>query len=262
MTIIDLLLHVGNMAVPAVIYMDIDMTWANDFRKRLKRAGQNVTVTAILLKAIAIAQKIHPESRTEWLPFGRRVIYEDIVAGFTVEREINGQQTVLLGEIESPIEKSIEQIGAELKEHAEYPVESVKPLQMQNIFSYLPPLVRAMILDIGKCFPSLRLQCQKATFGLTSLGKFGILDHTCPCLCSCSLSVGTMEERLVVREKEIVTRTMMTVGLNFNNNAIDSPSAARFLQTIRNLMEGEIEEWLPTVVSEKREEAPLAGARS
>lgn len=244
-TIFDLIQVVGKSADDGFMWSDFEMTWANDLRKRLKKAGQNVTVTAILLKAIAVAQKIHPESRTEWLPFGQRVTYQTIVAGFTVERNIDGQQTVLLGEIEHPIEKSFDEIAAELKAHAEGPIEKVRPLHMQNVFSFLPYFLRQAILQIGKRFPFLRLTCQKATFGLTSLGKFGVSAHTCPCLCACSFSIGSIEDRLVVRDGAAVVRSMMTVGLNYDERALDGFAAARFMQTVRKLMEGELEEWLP-----------------
>lgn len=251
---------VGKPADDAFMWSDFEMTWANDLRKRLKKTGQNVTFTAILLKAIAIAQKIHPESRTEWLPFGQRVTYETIVAGFTVERVIDGQQTVLLGEIDDPIGKSFDEIGKELKDHAEGPIDKVKSLHMQNMFSFLPYFVRRTILHFGKRFPFLRLLCQKATFGLTSLGKMGVGSHTCPCLCACSFSIGAIEDRLVVRDGKAVVRSMMTVGLNYDERALNGYAAARFMQTVQRLMEGELEEWLtPATQTETRTE-PLAEA--
>lgn len=251
-TIFDLISVVGKSADDGFMWSDFEMTWSNNLRKRLKKSGQNVTFTAILLKAIAVAQKIHPESRTEWLPFGQRVTYQTIVAGFTVERNIDGQQTVLLGEIENPIEKSFDEIARELKAHAEGPIEKVHPLHLQNIFSFLPYVVRRIILQVGKRVPVLRLMCQKATFGLTSLGKFGVNSHTCPCLCACSFSIGGIEDRLVVRDGAAVVRSMMTVGLNYDERALDGFAAARFMQTVQKLMEGELEEWLPQgTLSEK-----------
>jgi hypothetical protein len=227
------------------MFTDFDLTWANKLRKELKRTGKNVTITAILLKAIAVAQRIHPESRTEWLPFNRRVTYNNIVAGFTCERIINGQPTVLLGEIESPIEKSLEQIGNELRAYAVEPINSIQPLFQQNMFSYFPQIVRSGVLQIAKRLPFFRLAFQKATFGLTTLGKYGADSLNCPSLCGCSFSIGTATERAVVRDGKVVSRQMMTVGLNFDQRAIDMYAAARVLRTVRELMEGDLQEWLP-----------------
>lgn len=227
------------------MYADIDLTWANKLRKELKRNGKNVTITAILLKAIAVAQRIHPESRTEWLPFGRRVTYNNIVAGFTVERIINGQPTVLLGEIESPIEKPLEQIGAELQEYATLPIDKVEPLFQQNLFSYFPLFMRTCMLEVAKRIPFFRLAFQKATFGLTSLGKYGADSLSCPSLCACSFSIGTASEQAVVRDGEVVSRSIVAVGLNFDQRALHIYQAARILQTVKELLEGDLQEWLP-----------------
>jgi hypothetical protein len=81
----------------------------------LKRQGSKVTVTAILLKAIAVAQTKHPGTRTELIPFGRTVTYENIVAGFTVERTVRDEETVFFGEIEAPHQKSISRIAVSFR---------------------------------------------------------------------------------------------------------------------------------------------------
>lgn len=266
-TIVSLLNHVASKDA-GLIFADFDLTWSDMLRKEFKRTGKYVTVTAILLKAIAIAQKIHPESRTEWLPFGRRVTYNNIVAGFTVERVINGQPTVLLGEIESPIEKPLEQIAMELKEHAEYAVSDVAPLAQQNLFSFLPTFARSLVLEVSKRVPFLRLACQKATFGLTSLGKFGADSLTCPSLCCCSFSIGTAETRASIVDGKVVSRSAVTVGINFDQRSIDIYTAARILQTVKELMEGDLQEWLPEnlVIAPKVEALipppPLANSES
>lgn len=243
-TIVSLLNRVASKEA-GLMFADVDLTWANKLRKELKRSGKNVTITAILLKAIAVAQRIHPESRTEWLPFGRRVTYNNIVAGFTVERIINGQPTVLLGEIESPIEKPLEQMGAELQEYAQLPIEKVQPLFQQNLFSYFPLFMRTIILEVAKRIPFLRLAFQKATFGLTSLGKYGADGLTCPSLCGCSFSIGTASEQAVVRDGQVVARPIVAIGLNYDQRSIHLYQAARILQTVKELLEGDLQEWLP-----------------
>lgn len=243
-TIVDLLKIVGGGAVPGHLDCDIDMSWANTLRERLALRGHKVTVTAILLKAIGLAQEFHPDSRTEWLPWGKRVTYKDIVAGFTVEREIDGQQTVFLGEIIDPNRKSIAAIADELKHYAADSIKSLPPLSLQNIFSLLPWFMRDAILNVSKRLPLLRLSLQQATFGLTSLGKLGIKSLSSPCLCSCTFTIGSSEDRVVVRNREPVVRSIMTITLNFDQRAIDPNVAARFLQTVHEFMEGGMEDWL------------------
>src|SRR5271167_2816837 len=58
--VLDLIKMVGRESIPAYLFYDIDMTWAENLRKKFAALGYKTTVTAILLKAIAIAQRAHP----------------------------------------------------------------------------------------------------------------------------------------------------------------------------------------------------------
>jgi len=68
LNVLDLINIIGRDSVPTYLFCDIDMTWAETKRKEMKNNGLPVTVTAFLLKAIGIAQRAHPESRTAALP--------------------------------------------------------------------------------------------------------------------------------------------------------------------------------------------------
>src|SRR6185369_2439531 len=98
---------------------DIDMSWVEELRKQLNSQGHKVTVTSVLLKAIGLAQRKHPDSRTATLPFGRTVTFNDITAGFTVEKEVDDQVAVFFGTIDAPDSKPIEEIARELRVFAQ-----------------------------------------------------------------------------------------------------------------------------------------------
>ncbi|MGD9681893.1 MAG: 2-oxo acid dehydrogenase subunit E2 [Candidatus Obscuribacterales bacterium] len=244
LTIIDLLRIVSSRARPGHLICEFDSTYADNLRKSLASKGNRVTVTAILLKAIAIAQKTHPRSRTEVLPFRGEVTYNEIVAGFTAERIVNGQPTVFLGEIESPITKSLRQIALELKDYGEAPLDDVKPLMLQERFSHLPGFLRSLILNLGLAFPTLRLQCQHATFGVSSLGKFGIHSLFTPSLCTATFGIGSAEDRVVVVDGELAIRKCMAVSLIFDQRILDSGAAGAFVDCARTLFEGGLNEHL------------------
>jgi pyruvate dehydrogenase E2 component (dihydrolipoamide acetyltransferase) len=77
------------------------------------------------------------------------------------------------------------------------------------------------------------------TFTLTNLGAFGI-DTFTPILnppeCGI-LGVGRIERRPVVVGDSIVVRPMVNLSLTFDHRALDGAPAARFLQTLRGLIE-------------------------
>ncbi len=258
-TVVDLLTMISSSAVPSYLMRDIDMSWADGLKAQLQKCGTKITVTAILLKAIAIAQKNHPSSRSDVLPFGIVVTYENIVAGFTIERNEDKHDTVFFGEIESPDEKTLTQIAAELTGYAQKATSELPPLCLQNTYARFPYLVRRAIIAIGSVLPSIRIKCQKATFGLTTLGKYQVSSVLSPCICTSTFGIGAIEDRPVVVDNQIVIRSMMSISFNFNAKVIDVQAASIFLKDVCDLMEGGLQEHL-NGLEVQIPEAPLSEA--
>lgn len=235
---------VGGDSVPTYFFLDVDMTWAEELRATFAKYGNRITATALLLKAIGIAQRAHPDTRTAMMPFGRTVVFNNIVAGFTVERLIGTQPTLFFGAIEGVDSKSVAEIAEELRAHAEDDVEKVWHMKIQERFTWMPWLLRRLILWIGLQNPAIRLKCLGATFGLSSLGKFGLKAMIPPCVSTSTFGVGAIEKRPVVKDDKIEIRTMMTLTLNFDHRLIDGAPAARFLNDVQKLLEGGLEKYV------------------
>ena len=78
-----------------------------------------------------------------------------------------------------------------------------------------------------------------ATFTVSNLGMFGVREFSAiinPPEVGI-LAVGGAEKRAVVRNDQIVARTMMTVTLSCDHRAVDGAVAAEFLGTLRKLLE-------------------------
>ncbi|MBY0357475.1 MAG: 2-oxo acid dehydrogenase subunit E2 [Candidatus Obscuribacterales bacterium] len=247
--LLDLIGVVGKDAVPTYLFLEIDMTWVETIRAQLKKYGAKTTVTAFLLKAISIAQKSHPDTRTVMLPFGRTATFNEVVAGFTVERFIGSQPALFFGAIQKPDTKTVGQISEELRAHAEADFEEVCQLDLQHRFTGMPWYLRRIVLWFGMRYPSFRLKCMGATFGLSSLGKFGLSAMIPPCVTTSTFGVGTVEARPVVKDGEIQIRKMMTLTLNFDHRLIDGAPAARFLDDIKTLLEGGLEKYIQEEIS-------------
>lgn len=235
--IVDLVTVFGKAAIPLYLISDIDMSWAENLRAKLNEGEHQITVTAILLKAIALAQKDHPLSRGVMLPWGSISIFKDIVAGFTVERMIGGQPAVFLGTIDHPDTKTIEQIAQELKTYATKELSQVPQLDREDRFSRMPWLVRRVFLILCIIFPSLRLKYLGATFGLSSLGKFSVQTAMGPCTCTSTFGIGCVEKRATVHNAMVAVRPMMTMTLGVDSRVMNAASAAQFLQDVQQLIE-------------------------
>lgn len=243
--VLDLVKLCNQGAVPTYIFMDVDMSWAEQLRADFRKRGEKITVTAIILKAIAIAQVKHPSTRTAILPWNRVVTLNDIVGSFTVERFVDGQPAVYFGTIKAPHTKSLPEIARELDENGKLEFSQVPQLYLEHQFAKFPWWLRRMILWIGVRWPAARLMCLDATFGISSLGKYAIRSLVPPCVCASTFGIGVVEQRAVVRSGEIVIRPMMTLCLNFDHRAIDGAPAARFMGDIKLLLEGEMQEFAP-----------------
>lgn len=242
--VLDAVQIVAKDMVATYIFGEVEMTYVEKLRQELGKRGPKPTITAIVLKAIAIAQEKHPASRTMVLPFGRTATFNEICAGFTCEKLVDGQPVVFFGVVKEPNKKSIQQIAAELRNYATADIEDIPQLNKEAKFSRMPWLLRRLILWAGLTFPAMRLACQPATFGMSSLGKWGIRFLVPPCVASSVFGVGEVEQRAVVRNGEVVARPMLTLSLNFDHRVIDGAPAALFFKDIRDLLEGGLADYV------------------
>ncbi len=244
--VLDLITIVGRQAIPTTIFCDVDMGWAEDLRKKFLARGIRLTETAILLKAIGIAQRNHPASRSMILPWGRIATFEKICAGLTIERIVDSQPAVFFGTIEAPAEKSLETIMNELRQFSESNLNEHPQLALENKFSRMPWLFRQLIFRLSMLFPELRLRSLGATFGVSSLGKYGVKAITGPCVCTSTFGIGAIEDRPIARNGQVIVHPMLTLSLLFDHRCIDGACAARFLRDVKELLEGRLEEHLRT----------------
>lgn len=236
--VLDLLELFGKKALTSHIFVDIDMEWVDHIRRGFEKSGQHVTVTAMLIKAISIAQKSHPAGRTFPLPGSRTVTYNDVVAGFTVERIVDGDPIVFFGEIEQSHEKTLLELALALERYAHGDIMSLPKLRQQMIFARMPGLLRKIILLVASWFPDLRQMCMKSTFGLSNLGSLGAKACFGPSVCTSVFGVGAIMDRVMVRNGAIHIGRSMTLSLSFDQRAMDAGQAILFLRDVKRMMEG------------------------
>jgi pyruvate dehydrogenase E2 component (dihydrolipoamide acetyltransferase) len=78
-----------------------------------------------------------------------------------------------------------------------------------------------------------------ATFSVSNLGTFGVREFSAiinPPEVGI-LAVAAAEKRAVVRNDQIVARTMMTVTLSADHRVVDGAAAAEFLRTLKSVLE-------------------------
>ena len=102
--------------------------------------------------------------------------------------------------------------------------------------------IRVRSLDLAERARVQRLKREEqseGTFTVTSLGSQGIREFSAiinPPEVGI-LAVGAAEKRAVVRDGQIVARTMITLTLSADHRVVDGAVAADFMLTLRNLLE-------------------------
>lgn len=242
----DLITIIAGQTRPAHILSEINMEKVEELRKIMAEGGSKVTVTAILLKVISLAQLTHIHSRGYRLPTGFYVPRKEPVAGFTVERNVGTQAAVFFGTIHDAHIKPLAQIGKELAAYGSADLMAVPQLAKEHVLSKFPWILRQLYVAIGIHVPFLRDIINPATFGLTSLGKFGLETLLAPNVSTCIFGVGTVEPRVVVVDGKVVSQKMMTVCFSFDTKVLDMSQAAHLFSTIRDLLENGMHEHLTT----------------
>ena len=192
---------------PTVTFnLGIDMTEMKRCREQLKAREIKVSYTDLLVKFVAKALTEFPLLNCS--VEDNKIIYKHYVnMGVAVALD-NG---LVVPNIADADKKSLTEISAELKELAKLAREGKLP----------PEKLRG------------------GTFTITNLGMYGIESFT-PIINQpevAILGVNTMEDKVVVRNGEMVIRPIMNLSLTADHRVVDGSVAAQFLQRVKSLME-------------------------
>ena len=192
---------------PTVTFnLGIDMTEMKRYREQLKAKEIKVSYTDLLVKFVAKALTEFPLLNCSVQD--NKIVYKHYVnMGVAVALE-NG---LVVPNIPDADKLSLTEISAQVKELAKLARE-------------------------GKLPPE---RLQGGTFTITNLGMYGIESFT-PIINQpevAILGVNTMEDKVVVRNGEMVIRPIMNLSLTADHRVVDGSVAAQFLQRVKALME-------------------------
>jgi pyruvate dehydrogenase E2 component (dihydrolipoamide acetyltransferase) len=187
---------------------ELDLTRVMEMRTAMTEMGDEfkVSVNDVLLKAVATALSQHPEVNAHWL--GDRIRYHNRVhLGMAVATE----DGLIVPVIWDADRKRMSEISRDAKALARRARErKLKPEEFTG-----------------------------STFSVSNLGMFGIDQFTAIINPpeAAILAIGTSEEKLVVVDGEPVVRNRVRLTLSCDHRIIDGAVGAKFLQTLRRLVE-------------------------
>jgi pyruvate dehydrogenase E2 component (dihydrolipoamide acetyltransferase) len=196
---------------PLTVDVEIDALLAARTRINglLEARGIKVSVNDLVIKAAALALKQVPEANASFTPEGIALHrHADISMAVAVD---GGLITPIIRRAE---QKGLAEIALEAKDLAERArTRKLKPEEFQG-----------------------------GTFSISNLGMYGIrqFGSIINPPQGAILSVGAGEARAVIRDGQVVARTLMTVTLTCDHRVIDGAIGARWLAAFRALIEDPI----------------------
>ena len=187
---------------------EIDMTQVGKLREQMVAAGDQfkVSVNDIVLKAVAIALTRHPECNAHWLNDHIRY-FARVHLGMAVATD----DGLIVPVITDAHSKGLGQIGRDARDFAKRARErKLQPAEYTG-----------------------------STFSVSNLGMLGIDQFTAIINPpeAAILAVGATETKPVWEHGAFVPRQRMRVTLSCDHRVIDGAVGAKFLQTLRQLLE-------------------------
>ena len=190
--------------------VEFDMDNAIAFRKQFNQLPDTkISYNDMVIKAVALALKQHPQVNSQWFDDKMRLNHH-VHMGVAVAVP----DGLVVPVVEFANEKSLPQINAEVKELAgKARNKKLKPEEMQG-----------------------------STFTVSNLGMFGITSFTSiinqPN--SAILSIGTIVQKPVVKDGEVVAGNTMALALTCDHRTVDGATGAQFLQTLKTYIENPV----------------------
>lgn len=199
-----------NTAPHFYLTMDICMDRCADARESINAvAGLKISFNDMVIKASAAALRQHPKINSSWLEDRIRINHH-INIGVAVAVD----EGLLVPVVRYADTKTLSEINAEVKVFASKAKE--KKLQPSD--------------------------WEGNTFTISNLGMFGIDEFTAiinpPD--ACILAVGGIREVPVLRNGQLSNASMMKVTLSCDHRVVDGVTGAKFLQTLKGLLENPV----------------------
>jgi len=189
------------------VTVKIDMDSAIAARAKINEiAPVKVSFNDLVIKAVAVALKQHPNINASWL--GDKIRYNEHV---NIGVAIAVDEGLLVPVVRFADGKTLSHISAEVKDFAQR--AKAKKLQPKD--------------------------WEGSTFTVSNLGMFGVDEFTAiinpPD--ACILAIGGIQQVPVVKNGAIVPGNIMKVTLSCDHRVVDGATGAAFLQTVKSLLE-------------------------
>jgi hypothetical protein len=186
---------------------------------------------AVFAKAYGMVTARRPELRRSYmsLPWPRLFEHARNVAMVPIERRLGDEDVVLYVPLAEPETQSIAELNACIRQHKNEPLANISFFRTQIWTSYLPQPMRRLLWWLGFNLLGRVRAYFYGTFGLTSVGAFGVDAVTIQSPLTTTVTYGAFD-----------AAGNVTVRLCFDHRVMDGAIPARALAELDQVLNGEI----------------------
>jgi pyruvate dehydrogenase E2 component (dihydrolipoamide acetyltransferase) len=214
--------------------VELDVT---EPRARILAAEPRVSWTGFVIATMARAVALHPEVNARRA--GNQIVYFDRVdLGATVERHWEGRTVLDIVELPAADHMSCAEISEVLRTTKYGPGQPHRPTAVIAGLVRLPGPLRRTAIRVAGTRAKVAATFGPAV-GVTSIGMFsrgwGWAVPYAPL--TVIATVGGILDRPAVHDGRVVARPMLPLTITFDHAVVDGAPAARFVETLRDLIE-------------------------
>ncbi len=240
-----LIVREGRLKPSIRALIEVDVTRAREIIHEKKNEGIDVSFTGWLAKCVAEAVSRHKKLNSYRQGRKKIVVFDDVDIAMPIEREFEGDYTVIGCILRRTNEKSVREITDEIRRTQSEKIDgdvrmlgkdySKTKKRLLNIPTFLKKLALRYLRNNG-----LKKKKHLGTVGITSIGTAG----KCPGwsfplggITSTVIGVGGITKKPGVIDDEIKIREYLHLTIIVDHDLVDGGPLARAVDTITNLME-------------------------
>lgn len=219
--------------------VEMDVTAARQrIREHKERTGETPSFTAFIVVCLgrAVNMNKHMQAYRTW--FERLVLFDDVDVNTMFEVDVDGHKVIRPHTLRAVNNKTLREIHEEIRAFQTARGQGHEAGFIQR-FVLLPTFVRRFFLGVLLKTPKL-LKEMNGTVSLTSIGMFGdgggwgipASNHTL------QITLGGISKKPVLVNGQLENHEFLCVTISIDHDIVDGAPAARFIQRLKELVEG------------------------
>jgi pyruvate/2-oxoglutarate dehydrogenase complex dihydrolipoamide acyltransferase (E2) component len=219
--------------------VEMDVTAVRQrIREHKERTGETLSFTAFIIACLGrvVDMNKHMQAYRTW--FERLVIFDDVDVNTMFEVDADGHKVIRPHILRAVNKKSLQEIHEEIRAFQRMCGQG-REANFIQWFVLLPACIRRFFLGALLKTPKL-LKEMNGTVSLTSIGMFGngggwgipVSNHTL------QITLGGISEKPVLVNGQLENHEFLCVTISIDHDIVDGAPAARFIQRLKELVEG------------------------